>query len=492
MFTVSSESCFNIKKFHTNLCLRPLWAFKNGDILMNKPRDAVLCDLKIGRGIATFDAGGVSMTISEPNYSVESLVSLNTGTYYILHGGKYTRVAKEDKGRKYARKKKNSGIIKQVHVSFISKNPFQSLSVDADVEMVESNSYIDKTSQEDVQGKGENPNLYQKQQQLRQNMWSLPEEIQEEIILRLPVASVNISNWDPLNIFHSIVDYPRELSLCERPVKRDEKRYQCIDILGYCNGLICLRISSYNGYLFYIWNPYTGEYKKIPRVELWEFRENYNISEWWIRYGFGYDCVRDDYRFVKIGKYRIQVYTLGSDSWNNTRSIPYYFPGTNSIHDCGVPFNGGLYCLCTKDTEETSTEVIESFDISSENIVDVPLPKTMPKSLTRSVGVLRDCLCLLARVSYNDLDVWVMQAYGVRESWTKTFTIGSESDSFYQSFCPWPVWAFQNGEILMDKSRDAVLRDLKIGRGLATFDAGSLRMSMSEPNYSMESLVSLD
>lgn len=38
-----------------------------------------------------------------------------------------------------------------------------------------------------------------------------------------------------------------------------------------------------------------------------------------------------------------------------------------------------------------------------------------------TVGVLEGCLCLLAKVDKVGVEVWVMQDYGVRESWTKRF-----------------------------------------------------------------------
>ncbi|XP_026377737.1 F-box/kelch-repeat protein At3g23880-like [Papaver somniferum] len=278
-------------------------------------------------------------------------------------------------------------------------------------------------------------------------MSSLPEEIHEEIFLRLPVESIltckfvckfwrdiisspkfikhhlnlNIqkNSHDPKSIFTGFyfecIQYPVALGYtvryapsCNGAFGMGDNRYERIQILGSCNGLICLRISSVGRYMFYVWNPSTGEYKEIPGRQPLGFRVLSSFDWHPFSYGFGYDCARDDYKFVRIGGNEIQVYTLGSDAWNNTRSTPYPNKGNNSNIN-GVTFNGALHWLCS--TRETSTEVIVSFDISSETISYMPLPiETMPGSVSRAdgLGVSRDCLCLYVALPNDDFEIWVM------------------------------------------------------------------------------------
>ncbi|PHT39091.1 hypothetical protein CQW23_22664 [Capsicum baccatum] len=66
--------------------------------------------------------------------------------------------------------------------------------------------------------------------------------------------------------------------------------------LGSCNGLICLTPMAFK---LMLWNPCTGKYK--------EFQDSYvqSVGSCYIRYGFGYDVVNDDYKVVKIFSFAI-------------------------------------------------------------------------------------------------------------------------------------------------------------------------------------------
>lgn len=123
---------------------------------------------------------------------------------------------------------------------------------------------------------------------------------------------------------------------------------------------------------------------------------------------------------------------LGSDSWNNTQSISYWFRSINRSH--GVQLNGVLHWLGVFG--KTTTEVIVSFDVSNERIADLPLPEEiMLLSLlrkTKTVGVLGKCLCLLVDMHCSECDMWVMQNYKVKESWAKQFTITEGLKCCYQ------------------------------------------------------------
>ncbi|XP_026377669.1 F-box/kelch-repeat protein At3g06240-like [Papaver somniferum] len=228
-----------------------------------------------------------------------------------------------------------------------------------------------------------------------------------------------------------------------------------VHILGSCNGLICLATSNYPfgsdlGYRICIWNPSTREYKKI--LSDIEFKYRY-------RYGFGYDQNIDDYKVVSIlediekpGYFQAQVYAIKSDTWTTIQSIPYLFP-FRGIQFPSVLFDGALHWLGVTTTKETNSEVIVSFDISNDRFRDVGIPE---EAMTPPIGVssgknlgvvrlVRDCPCLAVRISCMCYVFWVMQDYGVKESWTKQFNIAQETIAKYDFWNSKPIWFLKNG-----------------------------------------------
>ncbi|XP_026377683.1 F-box/kelch-repeat protein At3g06240-like [Papaver somniferum] len=230
------------------------------------------------------------------------------------------------------------------------------------------------------------------------------------------------------------MDYPFQYKECTKEYNRGNH----IDILGSCNGLICMgnltdldyATNLYKNGSICIWNPSTREYKKI-QVPGRHF-DLYSKSTFNIRYGFGYDCIINDYKVVRIsgsgnpGGLKTEVYQLRSSAWNCTETKSYKFPYERRSR--GLLFNGALHWLGVAITQETSTEVIMSFDISNERIVDVPLPEEAILHLgstkaRKNLRMLSDCLCSVINLSGTRTDIWVMQELGVRESWRKQFTI---------------------------------------------------------------------
>ncbi|XP_026377741.1 F-box/kelch-repeat protein At3g06240-like [Papaver somniferum] len=252
------------------------------------------------------------------------------------------------------------------------------------------------------------------------------------------------------------------------------KQRHTVDTLGSCNGLICVGVFTGKSERdkrnnICIWNPTTREYKRIP-IPLNDFclRDQYeNVRRSHrAKYGFGYDRNLEDYKLVRVvgykqtGSSKIRFYGLGSDSWRNIQTIPYSFD-FGSTKCSGFLFNGALHWLGTG--EETSSEVVVSFDISSERTMDVPLPEMhVPQpegiALLKTVGVLGDCLCLTCVFPGLRIDIWVLQNYGARDSWTKQFTINPDVSERVRNLFWWNCWkpisVFQNGEILMDMQQE--------------------------------------
>ncbi|XP_026377711.1 F-box protein CPR1-like [Papaver somniferum] len=102
----------------------------------------------------------------------------------------------------------------------------------------------------------------------------------------------------------------------------------------------------------------------------------------------------------------------------------------------------GLVVRTINTTQHTFSEVIEAFSISDEKLIHVPLPEEstpLARRVCKSVGMLEDCLCLVVSMLDIRTDVWVMQKYRVRESWTKKITISQSAIT--KSCYPKLIWA---------------------------------------------------
>ncbi|XP_026416319.1 F-box protein CPR1-like [Papaver somniferum] len=211
-----------------------------------------------------------------------------------------------------------------------------------------------------------------------------------------------------------IVDYP----LYD---KKYEEPYCRLGIVGSCNGLVCIR-ARLDRICF--WNVSTKEHKIVSEVKV-HVHDQWKSS--WCKYGFGYDIKTQDYKLVRFRCFedkrlgtQIKVYSLESNSWSSALYMPYTLslePRPTALY-----MSGALHWL-TDDSK-----LLVSFDLGDEIIREVPGPARdsffdNDSYQYKYVDVLGGCLCIVCVVLGDRGDVWVMKDYGVRESWTKEFTV---------------------------------------------------------------------
>ncbi|RZC76632.1 hypothetical protein C5167_000754 [Papaver somniferum] len=134
-----------------------------------------------------------------------------------------------------------------------------------------------------------------------------------------------------------------------------------------------------------------------------------------------------DYKLVRFRCFedkrlgtQIKVYSLESNSWSSALYMPYTLslePRPTALY-----MSGALHWL-TDDSK-----LLVSFDLGDEIIREVPGPARdsffdNDSYQYKYVDVLGGCLCIVCVVLGDRGDVWVMKDYGVRESWTKEFTV---------------------------------------------------------------------
>ncbi|XP_059659073.1 F-box protein CPR1-like [Cornus florida] len=136
-------------------------------------------------------------------------------------------------------------------------------------------------------------------------------------------------------------------------------------------------------------------------------------------FGFGYDCVHDDYKVVRM----VEFYGKDkSNLWRRIQDFPYYlwYRGRAS----GVFASGALHWVVSPKPESDKSRLIAAFDLADKEYRLVPQPDNY--SLVNShmsMVVLEGCLCLLCNYFSVHVDIWVMKEYGVMESWTKLFSV---------------------------------------------------------------------
>lgn len=189
--------------------------------------------------------------------------------------------------------------------------------------------------------------------------------------------------------------------------------------LGSCNGLVCLTPMPFK---LMLWNPSTGKHK--------EFQDSFVkcAVNCYIRYGFGYDSVNDDYKVVKIfsfsrneGKFenRVKIYSLKDDSWKMGEGFYSGYVNAQS----GMFLNGFLHwevshCRDSGVDSDGFSEII-TMDLSTETYGVMALPDCGNRNTSWMLSVLGGCLVACCNYYPDRTDIWVMKEYGVEKSWSK-------------------------------------------------------------------------
>jgi F-box interacting protein len=186
-----------------------------------------------------------------------------------------------------------------------------------------------------------------------------------------------------------------------------------------CDGILCFAIDPTSAIL---WNP------SIRKLELLPPLENNNPLKRVIysTYSFGYDRFIDNYKTVVvnfcIGHNEVSINTMGTDYWRRIHDFPLYGP----VHRPGVFVSGTVNWLAY-DASSSHSCAIVSLDLEKESYQKLSHPDLENDADMRTLGVVRDCLCIFAT---NDmfLDVWIMNEYGNKESWTKLYRVPHRED----------------------------------------------------------------
>uniref|UniRef100_A0A7N0UMS4 F-box associated beta-propeller type 1 domain-containing protein n=1 Tax=Kalanchoe fedtschenkoi TaxID=63787 RepID=A0A7N0UMS4_KALFE len=231
-------------------------------------------------------------------------------------------------------------------------------------------------------------------------------------------------------------------------------------------------------YKFVLWNPSTRAFRELvkpPGPLLGHFPDKIPI------YGFGYDLATDDYKIIRAvsdddgtTSTYLEIYSLKDNAWRQIQAslpcvltanywgrIEHYFPGIKT-RGSGVHTNGAVHWLESRnvDTPDES-DLILSFNLASEKFEEViPLPDYDKEYSSPGPPNFQDRPCRNWMTS--DREIWVMEEYGVKGSWTMILTMPADpgpefQDSFIGDwFIPFS-YCCGNGCLLMDMNGCEVL-----------------------------------
>ncbi|XP_062028795.1 F-box protein At3g07870-like [Rosa rugosa] len=208
--------------------------------------------------------------------------------------------------------------------------------------------------------------------------------------------------------------------------------YDFVKIVGSYNGLVCLKDSWRYSTPFHICNPMTGESLHLsppPMRTLIDERKPF-VS------GFGFSPISRVYKVLVMhcNESKAKVLTVGSKIWRSIDANNYeLFAPHNSRM---VYMNGYLNSIVVHDRLRSTCPVsICAFDVESEQFQQISRPFILDDDAYYynycNLVIVRGCLSFVASRT-NKINVWVMENYGVNESWTHEY-------EFIGTFKPYDV-----------------------------------------------------
>ncbi|KAB1202210.1 hypothetical protein CJ030_MR8G001762 [Morella rubra] len=192
-----------------------------------------------------------------------------------------------------------------------------------------------------------------------------------------------------------------------------------VNILASCNGLVCM--SVFDDKDFYIWNPLTGDHRRLPYPGF-----STDCECIW-SHGFGYDSLTDDYKLLLMADRpgvpipECLVFSLKRNCWKRIQD-PVNPDGLDE--SAGILSNGALHW----SVEYLQLELkISAFDLAEEKFHEMPKPRKYDAESNKelyldSLDNIGGRLCFVCR-RRTHVELVVMMEYGVLESWATLFRV---------------------------------------------------------------------
>jgi len=230
------------------------------------------------------------------------------------------------------------------------------------------------------------------------------------------------------------------------PSQIEEDYPKGIGILGSSsfNGFLCLYVKGMRQF-GYLWNPTTREFKAIPPSPFENAPHYVDIEIYY--HGFGYDCVRDDYKVIRkvlfwaisdddvyvndpfLLNFVWEMYNIRSNSWTKLQldsSIPSNRADNNKFYLEGMchwlGYGDGLI------------QHLVSFDLINKVCIMTPPPLDIPMEIydnfnmnfvRRQLFMLNESIALMSNYAETKIFyISILVEVGKKETWTKLFVFG--------------------------------------------------------------------
>ncbi|XP_074365353.1 F-box protein At3g07870-like [Apium graveolens] len=193
-------------------------------------------------------------------------------------------------------------------------------------------------------------------------------------------------------------------------------------------------------------------------------------------------CLRDSlFKSPQNSKSEVSVLGLGGNTWRNLGLVPYYIERRSQ----GALFTRGRLHWQTRCMYNDRGLIKISFDLSDEKFYRIKGPdfSSVADDRTYHLANLKGCLsAVVYKFGYEELEIWVLKEYNVKESWVRDFKIGAnipESPSTKLHLQqPLRIWRNTYNRVLVRVlcilRNGEILIEYKVGK-LALYDVASGR-----------------
>ncbi|XP_074287718.1 F-box/kelch-repeat protein At3g23880-like [Silene latifolia] len=207
-----------------------------------------------------------------------------------------------------------------------------------------------------------------------------------------------------------------------------------IDIVGSCDGLVCLYRELNQHRTFYLWNPAIRQSQEIDQIVELEEIEPFMFTA---AYGFGHGSYTDDYKIIAIFtsynndlNTHLYVYSSLSGKWRRIACVlDNCRVSTIGIHK-GVLIDSTVYWplrIRDQGNQENQENRIVGFNLRDEKFVVHPWMGWLLQESESNLPLfgIQGCLSLCRYIDNTCFDVWTLKDRNDWNSWEKLFYVNA-------------------------------------------------------------------